>query len=161
MILKILEHCGGRGFDTPTGYPIMKTILKQQLGLPECPYMDRWVINCGLFSIRVHHWRKSDDKRYFHDHPWWYLTLVLSGSYIDVSPNGKDIMSRWRMAFRPALHRHTVEINSDVWTLLITGPEIRKWGFWVNGKFKKANKYFFEQGHHPCTDGQTPVRAKP
>lgn len=33
---------------------------------------------------------------------------------------------------------------------MLTGREVRRWGFWVKWKFKKSNKYFLEHGHHPC-----------
>jgi len=115
--------------------------------------MRRWVLNLGFFSIRLHHWYASDDARNFHDHPWWFITLVLWGSYTDVSSAGKEKMKPGMIRYRPALHRHTVRVNSGgCWTLLITGPQIRKWGFWVRGgnKFVKSNKYFLEYGHHPC-----------
>lgn len=126
----------------------------QKLGRPECPYMKRWVLNFWLFSIRLHHWYSSDDDRNWHDHPWWFVTFVLSGSYVDVSDNGLDVLTRGAVRYRPALHRHTTKVApAGCWTLVLTGPEIRKWGFWVNGKFRKANKYFFRHGHHECNKG--------
>lgn len=33
----------------------------EPLGRPECPYARRWVLNLGVFAIRIHHWIKSDD----------------------------------------------------------------------------------------------------
>ncbi len=123
----------------------------EKLGRPECPYMRRWALNFGFFSLRIHHWYSSDDPRYFHDHPWWFVTLVISGSYTDVSTIGNEPMTPGTIRYRPALHRHTVSVSDGgCWTFMITGPTIRKWGFWVNGKFRKANKFFFEHGHHPC-----------
>ncbi len=65
---------------------------KEPLGRPECPYMYRWVFNFGLFSIRVHHWLRSDDKRFFHDHPWSFISIVLKGGYTDVSE--EQVISR-------------------------------------------------------------------
>lgn len=58
----------------------------EPLGKPNCPYMVRWVLILFGYSIRIHHWIRSDDKRYFHDHPWNFLTIVLKGGYDDVSP---------------------------------------------------------------------------
>ena len=124
---------------------------RERLGRPECPYMTRWAINFGLFSLRIHHWHSSDDHRYYHDHPWWFVTLVLKGSYTDVSDGGREAMTPGSIRYRPALHRHTVEVaDGGCWTVLLTGKVVRRWGFWVNGKFKKTNKYFLEHGHHPC-----------
>lgn len=123
----------------------------EKLGNPECPYIKRWVIDFGPFSIRLHHWISSDDQRNFHDHPWWYLTLVLKGGYVDRNPQGSKRRTIGSLDFYPATHQHTVLVDpKGCWTLLITGRESRTWGFWVKGKFRKRNKYFFEHGHHPC-----------
>jgi hypothetical protein len=122
--------------------------------------MKRWVLDCHWFSLRLHHWYYSDDSRAFHDHPWGFISIVLSGSYTDISPAGRDHLSVGSIRYRPALHRHTVQVSpGGCWTFLITGPVIRKWGFWVprspnsplKGEvFRKANKYFAIFGHHPC-----------
>jgi hypothetical protein len=131
------------------------------LGLPECPYMRRWVLDFGLFALRVHRWEASDDKRAFHDHAWWFLTLVLWGSYVDVSPSGRDRLRFGSIRFRRADHKHTVEVQRrGTWTLLVTGPVARRWGFWVGEKLFKRDKYFATHGHHPC-DGAEPVRMRP
>lgn len=149
----------------------------QRLGREECPYVRRWVADTPWFSARIHHFYRSDDARAFHDHPWWFVTVVLKGGYDDVSPcpacDGKGIaggkvtfvdctrcdgsgkqVDRLRVGsvrFRRALHRHTVQVHpGGVWTAVFTGPLVRRWGFWVKGKFKKSNKYFLEHGHHPC-----------
>jgi hypothetical protein len=36
------------------------------------------------------------------------------------------------------------------WSLVLTGPKRRRWGFWVKDKFVKANKYFLSFGAHHC-----------
>lgn len=152
-------------FDSPTAY--MATIGKfkpfqirwrESLGRPDCPYLIRWVLNLGLFSIRVHHWIRSDDKRYFHDHAWWFLTLVLWGDYIDVSKRDgwyayHDPLCMGQIRFRPAMHRHYVVVpKGGCWTLLLTGPPIRNWGFWVGERFIRPLRYFHKYGHPPCEE---------
>jgi hypothetical protein len=120
------------------------------LGRPECPYLRRWALNLGLVSFRIHHFFRSDDDRAFHDHPWWFLTIVLRGSYDDVSPAGVDRLTPGSIRFRRALHRHTVT-TTGAWTFVVTGPNVRAWGFWENGvRFRKSNKWFAMRGHHPC-----------
>lgn len=125
----------------------------QRLGRDTCPYMRRWVLNAHFFSLRVHHWYSSDDHRAYHDHPWWFLTLVLCGSYTDTSDEGRDrLMPGW-FRFRRADHRHTVVVDpGGCWTVMLTGPVSRRWGFWPKGRFMKTNKYFLTYGHHPCSD---------
>lgn len=57
--------------------------FNEPLGTAECPYAYRWVLIFFGYSIRIHKWIRSDDKRYFHDHGWWFATFVLKGSYIE------------------------------------------------------------------------------
>lgn len=77
----------------------------------------------------------------------------MRGKYTDVSDKGRELMRVGKIKYRPALHKHTVEVHEGgCWTFMITGKQIRKWGFWIRGgtKFVKYNKYFLEHGHHPC-----------
>lgn len=129
----------------------MQLAWKEPLGLPECPYLYRWSIETRFGSVRVHHWLSSDDDRAFHDHPWWFWTFVLKGGYTDESSIGAERLSVGSVRWRPALHQHTVRPDPDgAWTLLVTGPQVRKWGFWFGDRFVKSNKYFTTYGHHPC-----------
>jgi len=140
----------------------MRIVWREKLGQQNCPYLIRWIFDFGLFSIRLHHWLSSDDDRAFHDHPWWFLTLVLWGSYIDRSPAGDDAMTIGKIRFRRAEHQHTAVVApGGCWTLLLCGPEKREWGFWVADKFRKRNKYFFEHGHHPCDKMLADPETKP
>jgi hypothetical protein len=134
----------------------------EKLGKPECPYLRRWVLNFKLFSIRLHRWYYGDDERNFHDHSWWFLLIVLAGGYTDVSPSGEDRLSAGNIRLRHAEYRHTVRVDNKqgAWTFLITGPLVRKWGFWVDGKYVKSNKYFFEFGQHPCREVQIDLATK-
>lgn len=135
----------------PARVPKFKIGWGEELKCSTGVYNRRWYIETPFFSIRLHHWLHSDDARHFHDHQWWFITFVLAGGYTDMTPNGAERMNRFKVAYRPALHKHTVKVDQGgCWTLLITGPRIRKWGFWVKNKFKKANKYFLEHGVHVC-----------
>ena len=121
-------------------------------------YLRRWRFETPWGSVRLHHWLKSDDDRALHDHPWDFWTYILKGSYTDISSpwEGFDTrvsqtVQRWHWYYRPARHRHYVEVPpTGCWTLVLTGPIVRRWGFWVKGRFRKANKYFLEAGQHPC-----------
>jgi hypothetical protein len=149
-------------------------IWGQELGDPECPYMKRWVLNFGKFAIRLHHWIGSDDPRNMHDHAWGFWTFVIKGGYSDVTEcrnclgiqpescmfncnNGRleEHLGRWSLKYRPPNHKHTVQTDpSGAWTILLNGPHVRKWGFWVDGKFMKVRRYFDKFGHHPCIDDE-------
>lgn len=133
--------------------PRTRFILKfnERLGLPSCPYVVRWRFETPWGSIRLHHWLAPDDDRAKHDHPWNFVTFVLKGGYTDSSPSGDEHLKAPAVRYRGAEHQHTVFPDpGGAWTVIVTGPKLRKWGFWVNGKFMKMNKYFLTHGHHPC-----------
>lgn len=142
----------GTGFKSPSAYR-KKFIVKmnEKLGLPSCPYVVRWRVETPWFSVRLHHWLAPDDDRAKHDHPWDFVTFVLRGGYTDASPDGDEHLRAPAVRYRAATHQHTVFPDpGGAWTVIVTGPKIRQWGFWVNGKFVKMNKYFLSHGHHPC-----------
>lgn len=125
----------------------------EKLGLEECPYMRRWVFNTPLFSIRIHQWYRSDDKRYMHDHAFNFLTAVLWGGYTDVTPEGIDNLSVGSIRYRKAEHIHYVLAPvSGTITLLLCSPKVRNWGFWVNGKFMRPLRFFSRYGHPDCNE---------
>ena len=125
--------------------------FREKIGRPECPYLIRWCINLWLFSIRLHHWISSDDQRYAHDHPWWFITIVLRGGYTDVTEHSEEDLPAGSVRIRRALHLHKVRVwPGGCWSILITGRQRRRWGFQVGKKWKKSNKYFLEHGTHPC-----------
>lgn len=85
--------------------PVLKLRWAEKLGLPDCPYVIRWRLEVrGLGSVRVHHWLSSDDPRAYHDHPWWFLTLVVKGGYTDSNPRRDDHLQapRCPVPFRAA-----------------------------------------------------------
>ena len=63
---------------------------KEPLGLPECPYLYRWTLILFHRSIRLHHWLRSDDRRFFHDHSADLISIVLKGKYTNVNPIFED-----------------------------------------------------------------------
>lgn len=140
----------------------MKFAWNQPGGLPECPYFHFSGISFKWFSIRSHLWHSDDDTRAYHDHPHWFLTIVLRGGYTDVSPNGRDVLRFLSVRFRRADYRHSVqEVIPETRTLLLCGPSKRRWGFWIGDKLIKRDKYFVTHGHHPCDSLQSPVRMRP
>ena len=78
----------------------MKFTQNEKLGLPEEPYLTRWVLDLGFISFRLHHWTGSDDLRHPHDHAWSFMTFVLYGSYLDISPDGDELMKAGKIAYR-------------------------------------------------------------
>jgi hypothetical protein len=104
------------------------------IGGKEDPYLLRWYLlpRNKRFNLYLHKFLRDDDDRALHDHPWWFISFVLKGSYREyLAPQLSVVRRRFSLAFRPATHRHRVAlINNPTWTLILTGPKIREWGFW-------------------------------
>lgn len=118
-------------------------------------YMDRYYIflknrKWFPFNVTIHRIKKSDDPIY-HDHPWPYITIVLSGGYWEHTPlfdsNGKYIsdMVEWRgpgsIIKRGAKEFHWLELDPAIGsatTLFFMGKQQRDWGFLINKSRQKT-----------------------
>lgn len=125
---------------------------KEALGRPECPYLYRWTFIFFGYSIRIHHWIKSDDRRFFHDHSCNFISIILKGKYENVSITDDGLLkvtkvkagSVWKSN---AYTRHYLDIPKEgAWTLLLCGRPYRKWGFWVNNHKWRPLRYFYKYG---------------
>ncbi len=102
-----------------------------------------WVIQrCGI-AIRIHEIMDSDRHRHPHNHPWWYVTIILRGSYFEerFNADGSVRSGKWHgpgsVIFRRANSFHSLTLE-DGWgfndpipvtTLFITGTKSQPWGF--------------------------------
>ena len=101
------------------------------------PYLERWWIipRNRFFNIYLHRFLKSDDDRALHDHPWINCSILINGEYVEhtIAAGGIQYRNHYvtgDIKFRRAKYAHRVElINGQCWTLFITGPVIREWGF--------------------------------
>lgn len=100
-------------------------------------YLRRWwlIPRNPVFNVYLHEFLRSDDDRALHDHPWWNVSVLLRGAYVEHTINRGGVNVRTpRMAgdikFRRARAAHRIELTwGTCWTLFITGPRIREWGF--------------------------------
>lgn len=101
------------------------------------PYLLRWYVipRNRWLNIYLHEFRRSDDDRALHDHPWWNVSILLRGSYIEHRIRDGGIHTRTRrtagaIVLRSARSAHRIELDAGPCrTLFITGPKIRDWGF--------------------------------
>lgn len=105
------------------------------------PYLARWWIwrRNRLFNAYLHHFRHSDDDRALHDHPWWSVSLVLRGRLFEITGSTDPNSSAYRkrkiasgeVVLRSGRYAHRLELaaGETAWTLFLTGPRIREWGF--------------------------------
>lgn len=126
----------------------------EPLGEAHCPYAYRWVLIFFDYSIRVHHFLRSEPIEHQHDHSWNFVTCILRGGYLDVSPQYIDKCTAGSIRYRRAEHVHNLILpkGKSCWTLLFCSRPRRKWGFWVNGVLKRPLKYFHKFGYIPCQE---------
>lgn len=142
----------GRRMSDPNFFRLWWTVRPLVIGGRQdhdAPYLKRWFVipRNKWFNIYVHKFEASDDDRALHDHPWFWLSVALRGGYWEVRDDGTV---KWRrpgsVAFRHPLGAHRVELDREsyyppyeqgyrwrekpAWTLFITGPRLRTWGFY-------------------------------
>ena len=123
------------------------------IGGAESPYLRRhWLIPRNrFFNVYVHEFLRSDDDRALHDHPWLFnASWLIEGDYLEhtIREGGvAEVVAReagdWKFRWGPAPHRVELrmEAETDVrgfsvgwivpcWTVFITGPVVRPWGFY-------------------------------
>jgi hypothetical protein len=98
-------------------------------------YMARWYVQTPWFTIRLHHILRSDNAVSFHDHPWDFTSFLLSGGYTEVTPTGTRWWPRFSVIRRRAEDLHRLVLTRPVWTLVLTGPRRREWGFEIDGQW--------------------------
>lgn len=94
-------------------------------------YLERYdVVATPATTIRLHHWHASDDQRAPHDHPWSNFTTVLAGRLVEHTADGITDLAPGALVVRRADQPHRIElVTADAWTLFVTGPIVRRWGF--------------------------------
>ena len=146
---------------------------------PAGAYLHRWYLipRNRVFNIYLHKFLRDDDDRALHDHPWPSCSFILEGGYIEHTIADGGIHSRqymppgtlrlmrpkhahrveliaWEVLYVPTEHGIPLRTRSRVefaWTLFITGPRIRRWGFhcpdqgWID----------FERFTKPGSTGET------
>jgi len=113
------------------------------IGGHERPYLLRHFLipRNPVFNVYVHQFLRSDDDRALHDHPWLFnCSILLEGAYFEHTPAGAFLRSEGQWKFRWGGAPHRVQLRHDArddasgaeipcWTVFITGPRIREWGF--------------------------------
>lgn len=142
-------------------------------------YMNRWWLlpyNRTGLAVRVHEILSSDRERDLHNHPWWYVSVILLGGYFEHTlrpiPGRAPLpVRRWygpgSVLVRPADSFHRLELfkrpdgtEEPCITLFITGPKRTDrddahscWGFLVDDVYVPADVYLGEAYIHTNYSG--------
>lgn len=116
-------------------------------------YLRRWWLlpRNPLLNVYLHEIVGDDEDRALHDHPWPSLSLTLSGVYLELVPIQQTQDAGWDFidshterharvsgdwVWRSARLRHRLLAISRAvlggqrtFTLFVTGPVVREWGF--------------------------------
>lgn len=120
-------------------------------------YLTRWVLAgksidstfLGGKAVFLHWFHRSDADE-MHDHPWPFVSVIVSGGYWEKTPDYAGGWSngvgptklRWhgpgRVLFRPANWIHSVIIpdGQEAVTLILRGNKQRSWGFWCPAGYR-------------------------
>lgn len=106
-------------------------------------YLFRWtLLACRWFAVYLHHFVGDDWSLDMHDHPKRFVSIGLSGRYIEETPAGERLYrAPWIRTF-PAEHIHRLRLcGRDCWTLVIVFRATRPWGFWHLGSWVSWKSY--------------------
>ncbi len=129
------------------------------VGEADRPYLYRWwlIPRNRWLNVYLHQFLRDDDDRALHDHPWAWCSILIHGGYTEHTIDAGGIHRRKarralsvkvsgpRRAHRIELfplwreqddwdaacdvHQKNPEGRATCWTIFITGPRVREWGF--------------------------------
>jgi len=119
------------------------------IGGQDNPYMLRWwlVPRNRLMNVYLHLFLRSDDDRALHDHPWPNMSVLLRGCYSEhtIRAGGVHEITEYvagNVRLRGPWFAHRIELTSGpCWSLFITGPKVRAWGFHCKGGWVHWRKF--------------------
>lgn len=118
-------------------------------------YLRRWWIipRNKFFNIYLHQFLHSDEDRALHDHPWFNFSYLLQGTYTEwtIAAGGVSyprVAAEGSWKFRLASTAHRIELhNGPCWSLFITGPTMRNWGFHCPKGWRPWQQFVDERDH--------------
>src|SRR6185312_7301718 len=116
------------------------------VGSPETGiYLKRWwlIPRNPFLNIYYHNFIRSDVYLALHDHSYVNMSFLLHGEYFEHTEDGLYHRVVGDIKFRLPKTLHRIELptydslfrfqkqkcNKDCWSLFITGPRVREWGF--------------------------------
>lgn len=104
------------------------------------------IFSCRLFSIFIHKIYQSDEDLHPHNHPWNFVSIILSGGYVETlygasNAPEKVVAKPFSVLFRRYYDFHKIELVSTTTSLVFTGRRIDQWGYLVNELYYSAEEY--------------------
>lgn len=116
-------------------------------------YLDRWGVECSFGGVFLHKMNAPDPGIDLHDHPWFFCSFIVWGGYVEerstrdrasaiaawaegvrLEQRGAPRRRRWLSLQSTPLgwaHRITELRRGTSWSLVLHGPKVRTWGFFL------------------------------
>lgn len=124
------------------------------IGSADNAYLKRWWIipRNRFFNIYLHQFLRSDDDRALHDHMYINMSYLLEGTYVEhtIAQGGVNHEHRYRageLRFRLPSTAHRIEVDQPCWSLFITGPRVRDWGFHCPKGWRPWKQFVDDRDH--------------
>jgi hypothetical protein len=125
-------------------------------GCNDVPLLSRWkILITPSFRLYLHNFHRSDEDRELHDHPWPFISFIISNGYVEVRPTAearKAILARRNpgivdesmqerkrygagsLLYRPAGWAHRIELvdGRPSWSLVLALKKTKSWGFFTD-----------------------------
>jgi hypothetical protein len=125
---------------------------------PEKLYMTRWVlVQTRWFSVYVHRFGTADPRPTLHDHPYSFVSFVIRGGYYEqfgyygvrTRRGPERLVRRINVKRAEAFHVITKLLRVPTWTLVLTGPRRRGWGYLdPGGKWTRYDQHTHDAEFH-------------
>lgn len=115
--------------------------------------LQRWRLSARyLGGIMLHRHDGPDPGRDLHDHPWWFVSIILRGGYHEEHADVRvahlgGVPRSWKAGSVHKVrlceaHRITGLVRNPTWTLVIHGPVKRGWGFYPLEGYLPNREYY-------------------
>ena len=131
-------------------------------------YLERWELARTPKDERVYlHHIIGPDRRVWHDHPWAFRADILQGGYVVARALEKGVALNRSVTSThccPATHGHGSSfyhmgergfhyikelMHGECWSLVTTGPRLKSWGFFAEGRYWPYQEYLDAHPEHP------------
>jgi hypothetical protein len=114
-------------------------------------YLRRWWVipRNNYFNVYLHHMIGSDDD-VLHDHMYVSVSLVLTDGLRErfnsrprrITHDEKvRVLQEGQIVWRSSMMAHQLIVDKPAWTLFVTGPRIKEWGFYCRKGFRHWREY--------------------
>ena len=106
-------------------------------------HFKRWSIwSTRWFNIYLHQINEADLDEDMHDHPWSFWSIILWGGYQEQLKDSLVNRRFLHMAYRKKNTPHKIlRLFRRTWTLVVTGPGDRVWGYDTDKGWKDFKTY--------------------